>query len=385
MILQEYCDIRVTGRNPYPFVNALRESPVACGEQRCAGDVFSGRICRRDLEEVRRLAAQCGMAVDVQEVHSLGGKLRKFRLRYGLLAGFLLGAMLIFYQSNVVETVEIQGAASVDVQKIEAVLAEEGVRRGTWIGDIDLYRCEQRIFTSFREVAWVGMRHTGNRLVVEIAEVKPKTDYLYERMPSNIVSGYDAQITGICVRSGRLCHGKGDGVAKGELLVSGVWTNDEGRSFYTHANADITGIFTRKAELSEYLDQTETRPTGRTFLRKRLRIFGVRLPLTAGKADYPESRTHTTETPLCFLGFTLPCSIEQELTEELETTESTRSADDARLQLNADIVRFEKNLLRDVTILDREIRYRTDEDAVTAELTYRLEGEIGMQSEIFAK
>lgn len=385
MFLQDYCDIRVFGRNPYPFVNALRESPIACGEQCCAGEVFSGRIHRRDLEAVRTLAARFRMEVDVKEVHSLGGKLRKFRLRYGLLAGLLLGAMLIFYQSNVVETVEIQGAATVDVQKIEAVLAEEGVSRGTWIGNIDLYRCEQRIFTSFREVAWVGLRHTGNRLVVEIAEVKPKTDYLYERMPSNIVSRYDAQITGICMRSGNLRHRLGDGVAKGELLVSGVRTDDSGKSAFVHSNADITGIFTRQAELSEYLDQTETRPTGRTFLRKRLRIFGCRLPLTAGKADFPESRTHTTETPLCFLGFILPCSIEQELTEELETTESTRSADDARLQLNADIVRFEKNLLHDVTILDREIRYRTDAEAVTAELTYRLEGEIGMQSEIFAK
>ena len=46
-------------------------------------------------------------------------------------------------------------------------------------------------------------------------------------------------------------------------------------------------------------------------------------------------------------------------------------------------MRFEKNLLQDVTILDREITYRTTENSLTANLRYTVEGEIGEQSEIF--
>ena len=68
---------------------------------------------------------------------------------------------------------------------------------------------------------------------------------------------------------------------------------------------------------------------------------------------------------------------------ETNTEEIVQTEDEARLALHADIVRFEKNLLQDVTILDREITYRTTENSLTANLRYTVEGEIGEQSEIF--
>jgi hypothetical protein len=144
-----------------------------------------------------------------------------------------------------------------------------------------------------------------------------------------------------------------------------------------------TRIYTRETELTVYREQTETHPTGRTFTRKFLRIFGINLPLTAGNPNFGASRLHTTETPLSFLGLTLPCDILTETTEETETQTISYTEEEVQLLLNADIMRFEKNLLSDVEILSRDIRYTASETCVTAHITYRLEGEIGEQSEIF--
>ena len=92
--------------------------------------------------------------------------------------------------------------------------------------------------------------------------------------------------------------------------------------------------------------------------------------------------THA-DTPVCFLQFRLPCSVLCDTYAETNTEEIVQTEDEARLALHADIVRFEKNLLQDVTILDREITYRTTENSLTANLRYTVEGEIGEQSEIF--
>lgn len=383
MDLHEYCDFCVSGRNPYPFINALRESHVICTQQRCIRDAFYGRVLRRDLRELERIAQDCRMELTIRERRSLLQKLQRFRFRFGLPAGLILGAALILRQSNVVETIEIQGNTDVDARVILAVLEEEGVRRGTWIPEIDLLHCENRLRTSVPEIAWAGLRRTGNRIVVQIAEERDHVPMLQERVPSNILAQYDAQITGMTVHAGTSMHLAGDGVAKGDLLVSGVRTDDHGHTTFLHSNAVITGIYTREAELTQYLRREDTIPTGRIFQKRTLRIFGLMLPLTPGTHDFASFRTSHAETPVCFLQFTLPCAILCDTFTETVTQETILSADDAKQRLNADIVRFEKNLLRDVTILDREVSYQTEDDSITAHLRYKVEGEIGTQSEIY--
>lgn len=383
MILSEYCEILVTGRNPYPFVNALRESPVACAEQHCSGGTFSGRILRRNLGEVQDLAAKFHMELTVREIPSRMKRLRRFRHHIGIPVGFLLGLGLIFYQSNVVQTIEIQGAQTVDEQTILAVLEEEGIRQGVWIGGIPMLQCERRLYTSFPEIAWAGLRHTGNRLVVEISEARPAPERKTDRIPCNITARYDAQITSIRVDSGKLCHKLGDGVAKGELLVSGVRTDDTGESHFYHASAQIKGLYTRETELTEYLHQTETTPTGRTFCRRKLHLFGLTIPLTPGRSGFAKYREKSVSVPLCFLGFTLPCEMQYITQTEVTTQETERTPAEVRLRLHADIIRFEKNLLSDVRIMERNITYLPAEDSLSAHVTYQVEGEIGETSDIY--
>ena len=383
MELQEFCDICVSGRDPYRFVNALRESAVICTEQRCIRDAFYGKVLRRDLSELERIAQCYRMEVTVREPHSVRRKLRRFRLRFGLVTGLLLGAALILWQSNIVETIEIQGNTTVDERVILAILQEEGVQRGTWIREIDMLHCENRLRTTVPEIAWAGMRHTGNRLVVQIAEVRENVAMLHERISSNIVAQYDARITDVSVHAGTLMHKTGDGVAKGELLVSGVRTDDHGHTTFLHANAEITGIYTREAELTQYFHQTKTSPSGKLFQKRTLRVFGLMIPLTPGTHSFSDFRQTHSETPVCFLQFRFPCSILCDTYEEIVSEEILLSEEEAKLALHEDIVRFEKNLLRDVIVLDRKIDYRKTEDSITARLYYQVEGEIGRQSEIF--
>ena len=332
---------------------------------------------------MRELAERRGLCLRAQTFHRGIGKVWLFRRRFGLLLGLLLAAGVIFYQSNVVETIEITGAQTADERVILALLEDEGIRRGTWIGDIDMFRAEQRVRTSLPEVAWAGMHRIGNRIVLDISEFRQNVPMLHERIPCNILAAHDAQITGAEVYSGAFCHRIGDGVRKGELLVSGVRTEESGKSVFLHANAHITGIFTQEAELSVYTSQTVQHPTGRRFTRRLLRVFGLRIPLTAGRAPFAAARTRNAEIPLVFAGFTLPCSILTETAEELETQDITLTPEEGRLALNGEIVRYEKNLLSGVKILARDIGYAETDGCMTAHLTYRLEGEIGETSEIF--
>lgn len=385
MKFREYCDISAKGRNPYPFINAIRQSSIACGEQHCQGEVFYCKILRSDVNAFRELAADYRMEVEVQQNRSIMSKLLKYKLRFGLVAGLLIGAGLIIYQSNVVETIEIQGNNAVYESVILSVLEREGIEKGVWIADIDMVHCERAVRACIPEIAWCGIRHTGNRLVVQVTEITPQTPALLERAPCNIIALYDAQITEVTVYNGHLQRLIGDGVAKGDMIVSGVFADKYGMTTFHHAIAEITGIYTREVELTEYFEVSETIPTGNEVRQRWFRIFGLKIPLTIARPHFSEFTESERETPFYLSTHKLPCGIVQKVTTEQQTTTTFRSEEETELVLNAAIVRYEKNILSEVTILDRSLEYIRTEDGITCRIRYQVEGEIGIESDIFVK
>ncbi len=385
LTLHDFTDARAEGRQLYAFINAVRHSDIACAEQHCKGEAFLCRIRTADMADFRALAEGFGISVSFRERPSLRQKLRRYRLRMGLLAGALLGGLVVFYFSNTVSVIEVQGTETVSEALVLRILEEEGVGEGSWIADIPFTHCERRIRAAVPGVAWVGIRHTGSRLVVEIHESTPKPEMVYSNRPSNIVSMYDAQITGVRVYGGHLVRLMGDGVAAGELLVSGVFADEKGHITYHHSHAEITGIYTREAELTEYFTVTSTEPTGRSQQRQFLELFSLRIPLTPGRLGFPEYLVTESDVPFSLLGHELPLGIVQEHFAETRTETLARTEDETRLALHAAIVRYEKNFLADVTILDRNITYSATESGLTAHLSYTVEGPIGTQSPLFAK
>jgi hypothetical protein len=114
-------------------------------------------------------------------------------------------------------------------------------------------------------------------------------------------------------------------------------------------------------------------------------LLSLKIPLGSGNHGFSEYREEVTDTPLCFLGQVLPFGVVQQTFTETETTVSTRNPEETQLALNGAIVRYEKNFLEDVKILQRDIAYSADENGMSAHLVYTVEGEIGRVSDIYIK
>lgn len=383
--LQQKYDITAMGGRLYPFINAIRRSDVVCTHQHCRGEVFYCRIHGRYLEKVQELAKKQGVTLTCTPRPSLSCRLRRYRWRLGIPLGVLLCAGILFYFSNTAAVIEIRGNSVVSESVIRSVLAQSGISEGVWIAGIDFPHSERALQLAVPEISWVGIRSNGNHLIVEISEASPQIPMLAERTPCNVVSSYDAQITDVRVYRGHLVRLIGDGVAEGELLVSGVFEDDKGHVNYHHAIAEITGIYQKEAELSEYHNVSRTSPTGSTHVRRFFRLLSLKIPLGSGNHGFSEYREQVTDTPLCFLGQVLPFGVVQQTFTETETTVSTRNPEETQLALNGAIVRYEKNFLEDVKILQRDIAYSADENGMSAHLVYTVEGEIGRVSDIYIK
>lgn len=383
--IRERCNITAMGGKLYSFINSIRQSDIICTQQHCKGDIFYCRIFKSDLQRLQKLAGACGVTVESQPCRTVLGRIRPYRLRLGLAAGLLLCIGIIFWYSNTVSVIEIKGNTVVSDSVILAVLERGGLTRGTWIPEIDYNESERKLRLQVPDIAWAAIRHTGSRIVVEISEITPKTEMLNERTPCNIVSMYDAQITDVRVYNGHLERLIGDGVSKGEMLVSGVFEDDKGHVSYHHAIAFITGIYSKEAELSEYFNISETKRTGKTVVKRYFRLFSLKIPLNIAHHDFEEFSESETDTAFSFLNHTLPFGIVRHTYAETKTETAARTEEETKLALNGAIVRYEKNFLSDKEILDRDITYSESPEGLTCHINYTLKGEIGRISDIFVK
>lgn len=381
MTIREFCDVRADGRTPYPLINAIRQSSITCTDQYCKGEVFYCRILRRDLPELQKLAAMHHMHLEIREPKSILRKCRQYQFRFGLPLGMILGFCILFYYSNIIVTIEIQGNSLVSESVILSLLEQENVRIGCWITDIDMDYCETILRVQIPEISWAGIRHNGNKLIVEVTEETPQTEMLHERTPCHVISRYDAQITNVEVYNGQLQCLIGDGIAKGDVIVSGIITDEEGQTHFRHAYAKITGIYQQESEFTESFVISQTTQTGKSTCQKWFRLFNLEIPLQFYHPDYIESEITEQYTAFQFLGRELPCGIFKRVTSETKTSITERSEQELQLALNSAVVRYEKNFLADTEILDRKLEFETTSEQITCHVIYTVKGEIGMTAE----
>lgn len=384
MKIRESCRIQASGKNLYGFINAIHQEFIPCTDQFCRNDTFTCFVPQKYVPKLQELAASNGVEMSEEKMPSFLGKIKRYKKRWGIILGLTAAAGILFYYSNIVTRIVVEG--DVEEEKVLAVLEQEGITKGTWIGDIDYHRCEFALRHALPEVAWAGMRHTGNRLVVHIfSATTQESEIVQERTPCNIISLYDAQVTGVTVYDGRLIPMIGDGVRKGDLLVSGVLEDEYGKTIYHHAMGSIQGIYTKDAEFTEYFTISQTESTGRSHHERYFYLFHFPIPLQFTGCPFDECREWEHFIPFSLLEKELPFGVLHKTCEEQVTTITVQDSEAAEAALQEQIFRYEKNILTDVNILDRKITYMAEADSISCLVSYTLEGEIGIQSDIFVK
>ena len=156
-------------------------SGTECKGQYCRGEVFRGDILRRDMKKLEAIAKECGVELKAAESDSLFARIFRYRRRTGLMAGAAAAAAAVLLMSQMLTTIDIQGNSAVSDEIIIAALDQLGVKEGSFLPCTDLRSCEKQLPFLIDEVAWAGIRRTGNSIVVQIREAEPEPDMLRTR------------------------------------------------------------------------------------------------------------------------------------------------------------------------------------------------------------
>lgn len=215
--------LEIEGAFPERFLNLLAQHGVAFwGLEWRSPLCLRLYVSRRAAKGTAALAERAMCTSRVLGRQGLPFLLARFRRRYALIFGLLLSLAAVLVLSRFVLEVTIEGNETVPSAQIRAVLSELGVRPFVWGPSIDSGQVEQELLLRIPELGWFAVNVNGCRAEVSVREREKKPDLIDEKTPANVVAEKGGIVTRLEVLEGAAQIGRGDTVAPGDLLISGV-------------------------------------------------------------------------------------------------------------------------------------------------------------------
>lgn len=260
--------------------------------------------------------------------------LARYKKRWGIAAGAALFFALTVLSTRVIWCVDVSGNHEIGDEYIKSVLAKLGCRPGAFISDIDFDILHNRFLMESEGIGWISVNMNGTHANVEVRETKPGVpshgdggeDYC------NLAASEDGQIERVAAIEGKPQVKIFDTVQKGQLLVSGILSRDEGGIRLESASGSVFAKVRRDFEVRVPLDGTEKAYTGRKSEKKTLTFFSfdVNLFTNSGIPYELYDTIETKENVYLFDAVELPICVRRIRYEEYAQKEAHISEDEAR-------------------------------------------------------
>ena len=150
----------------------------------------------------------------------------RFRRRYGLLVGLALCLVCFGVGSRTILTFDITGNETVSSQEILGQLRLCGVSVGTYGPDIPIRQVENQMMQALSQLSFFSLNIHGTRAEIIVREQDAIPDLRPENVPGNVIAEASGEITHIEPWAGDALVQEGDGVAAGDVLISGAMEMD---------------------------------------------------------------------------------------------------------------------------------------------------------------
>ena len=256
--------------------------------------VFEGDciLFKCSLATASRLRERCGEAgVGIESVRAYGvpSLFMRYRRRYGVFAGLLLFAAIIFFSGRVIWDIRIDGNERLSEEEVIGALRECGMSVGDLRREVDTASVENRVMIASDDISWMSINIIGTVAEVEIRESEVVPDEGESYAASNIVAARDGYIELFEDVRGKIVLEIGDYVREGELIVSGLYDSKTAGIRYTNARGRVLARVEREFCAEIPLKYDKKVYTGRTFTEKYLIFFEKEIKFYGNSGNSYES------------------------------------------------------------------------------------------------
>lgn len=290
------------------FLNLAAKDGIKLWDTKKIKDSVCAKVNINSYKRLRHCARKSGMIMKIEKRVGFPFFAKKYRHRIGLVVGMVLFVLFTVYFSSIVWVVEVKGNEQITSQQVLSVFSSLGLRAGASKKDIVPDDLQYDACKQIDGIEWVAVNINGAIATIELREDTDIPEIVDRDAPCNVVAEFDAEIIYISALLGEKCVKAGDGVTKGQLLISGVTEDKNGSLFYRHAMGSVIARTQREIVVEIPLRQQEIVYTGEEKTRYAFDVLGFKINLYFDSFDENWIKTNE-ENRLTIENKTLPLAV----------------------------------------------------------------------------
>ncbi len=376
-----YVDFCAKGKFPERFMNITSRYGINLWNATPQKGGISGSMYLSDYRKIRIAARKSKVRVHITGRTGMPFIISGYKQRIGLGAGIIASVIIILILSNFIWSVKIVGTNTISDTYLHGVLADNGISVGAYKNGLDVESIERKISLKIPEISWMSINITGNVINVEIKEKSEKPPIDTGTKPCNIKARRDGVITKIKASNGTTKVLKGSGVAKGDLLVSGLNETKLDTINYVRAKAEVFAdvIENRQITIPKHIDYYSVGEKRAN--RNRLRFLWLDFPCSVSFECYDHSVNSTQSQNLYVNEVVLPVGVSTLTTYEIVPEPVEVSRKTAEQIVCNDVLLYELFAKPDSSTVKREITLSESSDAYKAKIDYVFNEDIAQSVE----
>ncbi|WP_117161593.1 sporulation protein YqfD [Paraliobacillus sp. X-1268] len=343
--IRGYLTIHVIGSRPELFLDLCARNEIyvwdihKIDKQTCVANIFV-----KDLLKIKKIRKKTRYKIQFKKRTGLPFTWKKFKKRKALMFGIVLSVLFVFFLSNMVWKIEIDGVRPEVEKQIRTSLRANGVYPGVLKFSVESPSKLQRlVLDNNPELLWVGVKEKGTTYTLEGVE-KTTISEQEVKSPSNIVANKSGVIVDMYVSKGKPLVKINDFVEKGEILVAGdLKTADaideekgeenekEEGEYQIAAEAEIYANTWYESTISVPMEVTYQAITGEVNNKYYLGGNNQKVPIWGFfQEEYQSSRIEEEQNSIYFFQWELPIYFYKKEVYELEEVVEKRSEKEAK-------------------------------------------------------
>jgi similar to stage IV sporulation protein len=322
--------IKIIGFHTELFLNrCIAERIPIWNIRRISKECLTAYLFVDDVLYIRPLLRESDCKIRFIEKKGLPFLLKKIWSRSGLVIGIFFFLSVLFFLSNIIWNIEIEGAKPETEYKIEKALKDMGLKKGEFIFLLPTNQeIQQALSEQIKEITWVGVQLKGTTYEFDVVE-KELAKEKESLNPRNLVAKKTAVITNMVVEQGQQIAKENDFVEEGELLISGIIGNEKNPQFVP-AKGKVLGKVWYGSEVKVPLNSTFYSYTGESKEKHYITLFGLKIPIWGfSKISYKEVDVKEQVKSLNFLRWKIPIAYSREINYEADKHERTYTKEEA--------------------------------------------------------
>lgn len=331
---------KVTGKAPERFLNISAQRGINIWGARPVEKGIEGSMSVSDYRKIRPIAKKSGVRSKITVKRGLPFIAARFKPRIGIPIGAALGVALLIFLSNFIWTIDIIGEKQVSETALKSLLADSGVHIGAYKKTVDTGQAKRDILLKVDKIGWLSVNIVGSHVNVEIKEIIEKPE-LENTSPCNLKASADGVITKVTAGEGIAQVKVGSGVAKGDLLISGVNLTSQNTVRYVRAKGEVLADIISDKELRipksfDYNSVTENK-----IERRQLSFLGAHIPCSISFSSFDSAVCTQSDGSLSINGVDLPLGFVTQTERELKSEKVSCSKKTAESVFKKDLMLYE--------------------------------------------